>query len=43
MAFLGRYRYFKIFKSFFLLHYQKYDVFYAFTFFLKIKKSGFIS
>jgi len=34
---------FKIFKSCFLLHYQRYDVFYALPFFQKLKKSGFMS
>ena len=33
----------KIFKSFFLLHYQKYYVFYALHFFQKLQKSGFMS
>ena len=33
----------QIFRSTFLLHYQKYNVFYALTFFQKRQKSGFIS
>jgi len=33
----------KIRKSSFLLHYQKYDVFYALPFFQKLQKSGFLS
>jgi len=51
--FWGRYRYIshswadsrflKNFKSCFLLHYQKYDVFYVLPFLQKLKKSGFMS
>jgi len=33
----------KIFKSCCLLHYQKYNVFYALLFFQKLQKSGFMS
>jgi len=33
----------KIFKSCYLLHYQKYNVFYALAFFHKLQKSGFMS
>jgi len=33
----------KIFKSCFLLHYQKCDVFYAIPFSQKLKQSGFVS
>jgi len=32
-----------IFKSCFLLHYQKYNVFCALSFFEKLQKSGFMS
>jgi len=32
----------KIFRSCFLLHYQKYDVFYALSFLQKLEKSGFM-
>jgi len=35
-------RYFQIFKSCFLLHYQKYYVFYALPFLQKLQKSGFM-
>ena len=33
----------KIFESCFLLHYQKYNVFYALPFIRKLQKSGFMS